>query len=455
MKRSIRLRLMLYLGSLMVVVWVAIAASSLYSARKEVTELFDAHLAQSARVLQSLVSHEMSEMDKHSDYKPDIVLDFSAPGHLYEGKLAFSVVDRDGKFWFKSKDVPILSLAEQKGGFRDVMHAGEKWRVFILHDKSLAFSVEVAQSYQIRNELIMEIVTRVLGPFIIIMPLLLGIVWMATGRSLRPLQTIAEEVHHRNPNKLEAIDLREVPSEVHPLFLSLNSLLSRLEKALSRERGFTSDAAHELRTPLAGIRAQAQVAMRSNDEEEKDTALRQIIIGIDNTTHLVRQMLMLARLDPEIPKRKFARQDLAHILTEVAADVASYAAEKNVDLEVIEAAGEMLMEGQAEALSVLVRNLLDNAVRYTPGNGWVKAGVSRTAAGLLLEVTDSGPGIAEADKEHVFDRFYRGLGSGQTGSGLGLSIVQRVVDLHQGKIEFQSGSGNGQGVRVRVTFPTN
>jgi len=113
------------------------------------------------------------------------------------------------------------------------------------------------------------------------------------------------------------------------------------------------------------------------------------------------------------------------------------------------------MEGQAEALSVLVRNLLDNAVRYTPGNGWVKAGVSRTAAGLLLEVTDSGPGIAEADKEHVFDRFYRGLGSGQTGSGLGLSIVQRVVDLHQGKIEFQSGSGNGQGVRVRVTFPTN
>ena len=371
MKRSIRLRLMLYLGSLTVLVWLAIAASSLYSARKEVTELFDAHLAQSARVLQALVSHEMSEMSMSGDYKPDIVLDFSAPGHLYEGKLAFSVVDRDGKFWFKSKDVPILTLAEQKGGFIDVAHAGEKWRVFILHDKVLEFSVEVAQSYTIRNELIMEIVTRVLVPFIIVMPVLLGIIWMATGRSLRPLRAIADEVHNRNPNNLEEIDLGDVPGEVYPLFLSLNSLLGRLDKALSSERGFTSDAAHELRTPLAGIKAQAQVALRAKDEEEKNTALRHIIIGIDNTTHLVRQMLMLARLEPGVPEKKFQSQDLGHILTDVAADVAPVAVEKDIDLEVYTPGDGIRVQGLAEELSVLVRNLLDNAVRYTPPGGWV------------------------------------------------------------------------------------
>ena len=238
-----------------------------------------------------------------------------------------------------------------------------------------------------------------------------------------------------------------------PLFISLNDLLSRLKKALSNERGFTSDAAHELRTPLAGIKAQAQVALRASSETEKDTALRHMIIGIDNATHLVRQMLMLARLDPDITDREFTPQDLSRILTEVAADVASIAVEKGVKLEVREVQGKMLIKGRAEALSVLIRNLLDNAVRYTPAGGWVKAGISRSPDGLVLKVSDSGPGIAEQDKDRIFDRFYRGLGTGQTGSGLGLSIVQRVVDLHGAKIEFQTGSGKGTGVMVKVTFP--
>jgi two-component system sensor histidine kinase QseC len=164
-------------------------------------------------------------------------------------------------------------------------------------------------------------------------------------------------------------------------------------------------------------------------------------------------MLMLARLDPDIPNRKFKPQDLSSILTEVAADVASLAVEKGVELEVREADGKMMVEGRAEALSVLIRNLLDNAVRYTPSGGWVKAGISRSPDGLVLKVSDSGPGIAEQDKDRIFDRFYRGLGTGQTGSGLGLSIVQRVVDLHEAKIEFQTGSGKGKGVMVKVTFP--
>jgi two-component system sensor histidine kinase QseC len=322
-----------------------------------------------------------------------------------------------------------------------------------MRDNVLNFSIEVAQSYQIRNELIMEITRQVIWPFIILVPLLMFMIWISVGRSLRPLQAVADEVQHRNPQNLEEIDLTSVPAEVLPLFISLNDLLVRLKKALSNERGFTSDAAHELRTPLAGIKAQAQVALRASNETEKNTALRHIILGIDNTTHLVRQMLMLARLDPDIPNRKFKPQDLSSILTEVAADVASLAVEKGVELEVREADGKMMVEGRAEALSVLIRNLLDNAVRYTPSGGWVKAGISRSPDGLVLKVSDSGPGIAEQDKDRIFDRFYRGLGTGQTGSGLGLSIVQRVVDLHEAKIEFQTGSGKGKGVMVKVTFP--
>ena len=455
MKQSIRLRLILYLGGMLIIAWGGIAASSIYSARKEVQELFDAHLAQSARVLHALIQHEMEELSIDPQNNRAIVMDLSTPGHSYEGKISFRVRGKEGRSWFMSEYAPELNIKNNVNGYINSQDSSEQWRVFILRDEVYGFTIEVAQSYQIRNELIMEITRQVIWPFIIVVPFLMLMIWLSAGRSLRPLQTVADEVKDRTPQNLEEIDLSNVPTEVLPLFVSLNTLLGRLKKALSNERGFTSDAAHELRTPLAGIKAQAQVALRASDEKEKDTALRHIIIGIDNTTHLVRQMLMLARLDPDIPKRKFEQQDLSSILTEVAADVASLAVEKGVDLEVRQAPGKMLVEGRAEALSVLIRNLLDNAVRYTPAGGWVKAGITRSPDGVVLKVTDSGPGIADEDKDRVFDRFYRGLGTGQTGSGLGLSIVQRVVDLHQAKIEFQTGSGNTKGVKVKVTFPAN
>lgn len=453
MKKSIRLRLIIFLVGMLIIAWGGIAASSIYSARKEVQELFDAHLAQSARVLYSLIQHEMSESSVEGENIQPIDMNLSAPGHLYEGKISFRVRDKDGKSWFVTQNAPELVINNDINGFANIQDDNQRWRVFIMRDYVLNFSIEVAQSYQIRNELIMEITRQVIWPFIILVPLLMFMIWISVGRSLRPLQAVADEVQHRNPQNLEEIDLTNVPAEVLPLFISLNDLLVRLKKALSNERGFTSDAAHELRTPLAGIKAQAQVALRASNETEKNTALRHIILGIDNTTHLVRQMLMLARLDPDIPNRKFKPQDLSSILTEVAADVASLAVEKGVELEVREADGKMMVEGRAEALSVLIRNLLDNAVRYTPSGGWVKAGISRSPDGLVLKVSDSGPGIAEQDKDRIFDRFYRGLGTGQTGSGLGLSIVQRVVDLHNAKIEFQTGSGKGKGVMVKVTFP--
>lgn len=458
MKQSIRLRLIIFLGGMLIIVWGGITASSVYSARKEVQELFDAQLAQSARVLYSLIKHELAEYsvegeNAHVFY--DIDLDLSEPGHFYEGKISFRVRDKMGKPWFVTQHAPVLKITDEINGYADIQGENERWRVYILRDKVLDFSIEVAQSYQIRNELILKITRQVVWPFIIVVPLLMLLIWVSVGRSLRPLQTVANAVQHRSPQNLEEIDLSNVPTEVLPLFISLNDLLGRLNKAISNERGFTSDAAHELRTPLAGIKAQAQVALRAGNETEKNTALRHVIIGIDNTTHLVRQMLMLARLDPDIPNRKFKQQDLDRILTDVAADVASLAVEKGVDLEVQESQGKMILEGRAEALSVLVRNLLDNAVRYTPAGGWVKAGVSRSPDGLVLKVSDSGPGIAEQDKDRVFDRFYRGLGTEQTGSGLGLSIVQRVVDLHHAKIEFQTGTGKGKGVKVKVTFPVN
>ena len=453
MTKSIRLRFVFYIGSLMLLVWGGITASSILSARDEVHDLFDAQLAQSSRVLHALILHEMAEAAIKESNGSAIVMDVSAPGHFYESKISFIVRDKKGKAWFMSEQAPDIDIPEDTTGFLDVTTDDNKWRVFVIRDEVVNFSIEATQDYYIRNELFLEITRHVFWPFIIVLPLLMLMVWVGAGRSLKPLEVIADEVGHRNPQNLEEIDVAKVPAEVLPLFVSLNTLLRRLQKAFSNERGFTSDAAHELRTPLAGIKAQAQVALKATSEKGKDLAIRHVIIGIDNTTHLVRQMLMLARLDPDIPKRKFEQQNLTRILTEVAADVASLAMEKNIDLEVRQVTDEIKIEGQAEALSVLVRNLLDNAVRYTPAGGWVKAGISRSPEGVILKIMDSGPGIAEKDKDRVFDRFFRGLGTGQTGSGLGLSIVQRVVDLHHAKLEFQTGRGEGKGVTAKVTFP--
>jgi two-component system sensor histidine kinase QseC len=453
MMHSIRLRLLFFVGGLMILTWLVTAATSIYSARKEVQELFDAHLAHSARVLHAMLLHEISEVEAVGLDNRSIVLDTSVPGHFYEGEFFFTVRDDQGEARYRSLQAPDLQIQPQVNGFTDIADGIQQWRVYILRDKVLNFSIEVVQSYELRNQLIWEIAQKVIWPFAIVIPILLLAIWIGAGRSLRPLKAIADEVRDRNPNNLEEIDLAKLPTEIAPLFISLNSLLSRLDKALSNERGFTSDAAHELRTPLAGIRAQAQVAVRAKDEKEKDTALRHIILGIDNTTHLVRQMLMLARLDPDIPIRNFKQQDLTRILTDVAADVASLAVAKNIDLEVKQPAEKVMVPGQAEALSVLIRNLLDNAVRYTPSGGSVKASISRSIGGVVLKIIDSGPGIANKDKDRIFDRFYRGLGTGQTGSGLGLSIVKRVVDLHHAQLEFKTGSGSGKGVMVKVTFP--
>ncbi len=453
MMHSIRLRLLFFVGGLMIVTWLGTAATSIYSARKEVQELFDAHLAHSARVLHAILLHELSEVEAAGLDNRSIVLDTSVPGHFYEGKFFFTVRDDQGEARYRSLQAPDLQIQPQVSGFTDIADSRQQWRVYILRDKVLNFSIEVAQSHELRNQLIWKIAQQVIWPFAIVIPILLLSIWIGAGRSLRPLKTVADEVRDRNPNNLEEIDLAKLPTEIAPLFISLNSLLGRLDKALSNERGFTSDAAHELRTPLAGIRAQAQVAVRAKDEKEKDTALRHIILGIDNTTHLVRQMLMLARLDPDIPIRNFKQQDLTRILTDVAADVASLAVARNIDLEVKQPAEKIMVPGQAEALSVLIRNLLDNAVRYTPSGGSVKASIFRSIDGAVLKIIDSGPGIASKDKDRIFDRFYRGLGTGQTGSGLGLSIVKRVVDLHHAQLEFKTGSGKGKGVMVKVTFP--
>jgi two-component system sensor histidine kinase QseC len=452
MSRSIGRRLLLYLFGLLLLAWLLIASASYLSARTEIQELLDAHLAQSARVLSTLITHEMAEIGTAREASQSILLDMQEPGHLYESKLAFEVHDLQGVSLFRTANFPRLQPVLSPGFF-DHTIGERRWRLYYNVIERAGFGVTVAQDYHIRDEMLRDIMLQMLWPLLLVLPALFVFSWLAASHGLGPLKLLVRQVEARNPSNLEPISLHDVPAEIRPVISSLNDLLARLAKALDNERRFTSDAAHELRTPLAGIKAQAQVALRTREPADKDAALQQLVVGIDRMVHLVRQMLMLARLDPDVSRRRFVPLDLAGILQDVAADLAPRAIEKQIDLSIGPCDASCRVLGQQEAVSVLIRNLLDNAIRYTPQQGWVRVELEDTERGPLLRITDSGPGIAQQHQDRIFDRFYRGLGTGQTGSGLGLSIVQRVARLHGARLHFETGRGHGRGVLAEVSFP--
>lgn len=298
----------------------------------------------------------------------------------------------------------------------------------------------------LRQELAEHFLEALLTPLLFGLPVLGGWLWFATWRGLKPLDEVAAELGQRAPERLDPVVPAAAPREVRPLLEALNALFARVDRAMQTERAFTADAAHELRTPLAAITAQAQVAARACDAAERDHALAQLTTSARRASHLVEQLLTLARLDPaaELPMSELRLDTLA---AEVCADHGAAALEKGIALE-LAAPSPVVIVGNEGMLRVLMRNLIDNAVRYTPPGG--KVGVGVTAHGLT--VSDSGPGIPPAQRENALRRLHRLAGQEVDGSGLGLSIVARIAALHRARLELADGIGR-PGLSVRLTFP--
>jgi signal transduction histidine kinase len=275
-------------------------------------------------------------------------------------------------------------------------------------------------------------------------------VWFAIRRGIAPIATVTEQVAGRAPEHLEALAPVTAPQEIRPLIDALNDLFGRVDRALDNERRFTADAAHELRTPLAAIVTQAQVASRARDAAERDQALVQIATSGRRASRLVEQLLLLARLDPaaNLHKEKLRLDQLA---AAVCADHGSMALDKNITLE-LDTSGEIAIHGHADLLRVLLRNLLDNALRYTPAGEKVGVGVTVHGSSVRLTVSDSGPGIPPAERANVMRRFHRLAGQETEGSGLGLSIVARIAELHHASVVLADGMG-ASGLSVQVSFP--
>ncbi len=442
---SIRLRLLVRLLALFVVIWLLMAFATWLESREQVEELFDAQLSQAAGVLAQIGGRSLDTAGPRVGALPKSVY-----GHRYEKNIAFQIWSGD-RLLLRSANAPTTPMAAAAGfSYRRI--GGGRWRVFRYDQARPALTIYTGEREAVRRKLIGEITRNALYPMSLALPLLGLLIWGVIGRGLAPVRRIAEAVAHRSARNLEPVlPGQPVPAEIHPLIEALNHLFGRLHAAFERERRFTADAAHELRTPLASLRTHAQIAMRARDPAEQQAALQQITRGVDRTTHLVQQLLTLARLDPESAAGDFARVELQHTAAEVLAELDALARERQVELS-LDAPQPVPVLGNGTALAVLIRNLVDNAIRYTPAGGSVEVAVGRGPGGAELSVTDSGPGIAELERAQVFDRFYRGRAGAGYGSGLGLSIVRRIAELHEAAVTLETAPG-GVGLRVAVSFP--
>ena len=444
---SIRKRLLLNLVLLFTTAWVGLAAVTYFEARHEIEELFDAQLAQAAGVVTELV---LSNLDTSAG--APTLLAQEVYGHPYERKISFQIWDGD-RLLVRSNSAPGTRLSPSMG-FTDERIGNERWRVFAMRSEDRGHEVYVAEDYAVRDELVNDITHNALYPLPVALPVVALLIWYSIGRGLAPLQRLATEVSRRTPQRLKPIETSEAPDEVQPLTDSINSLLLRLQAAFERETRFTADAAHELRTPLASIKAQAQVALRATGDAERRASLHKIVEGVDHGSHLLEQMLTLARLEPEAYRNELDPVDLAPIAESVIGELAPYALDKGVTIGLdarCPPASPCIVRGYATALGVLLRNLIDNSVRYSPAGSEVEVILEATPAGVELIVRDTGPGIPEHLRERVFDPFFRHRNDDR-GCGLGLSIVQRIARLHDSDVQLQN-VPDGGGLRVSVRFP--
>ncbi len=456
MNPSLRRRLLLTLMFAVSVAWIVAALASYYDSQNEIEELFDAELAQSARVLLSMSGHELVEERIHGGETLPAHTYTEARGepysHKYEKMIAFQVWLDGDTLALRSDSAPATPLTQRQHGYADEVIDGQRWRIFAVHHDTLAIQVYVGEHYDVRGELAQDIVLRLLIPILITLPVLALLIWYGVSYAMQPLLKLASEVARCNPLHLDPLDDRQVPEEARPLTQSLNKLLARVQQVLVNERRFTADAAHELRTPLAGIKAQAQVAKEASDDAALRHALGKVAQGVDTASRMVQQLLTLARLDPETDLTHLAPVDLATITADTLADLANTALHKHIDLS-LQATPPALVRGSADALAILITNLVDNAIRYTPAQGVVEVRVSEHDGTVALKIADSGPGIPAEEREHVMQRFYRAANATAPGSGLGLSIVYRIAELHRAQLNLSSSPHGGLQVEVIFSAP--
>jgi two-component system sensor histidine kinase QseC len=373
----------------------------------------------------------------------------------YVGKYRFQIWGPDHTLLLRSANSPTTMLSSGKFGFNDLVINKIHYRVFSNYDQDTNLIFIVAEPYFERDQLAHHIMIDDLYIMLLTYPLAGFLIWIIIGRGLRSLNQIAHALTKREPYYLESVNASDVPIEIQPLIKELNRLLHRLKAAFEREKRFAGDAAHELRTPLAAIRTQAQVASLVSSSPEQLAVMQNVILGVDRAHHIVNQLLAMGRLTPENEHFKTYQQcSLENIIQEVLMQLGPITREKGICIEFHHPTQSAMIHGNATALQILIRNLVDNAIRYTPSTGQININLTHEKENIALTIADNGPGIPEKFRERIFERFFRIFGNEAPGSGLGLSIVKQVADLHQATIvTTETDPINHTGFTITIRFP--
>lgn len=441
--RSLSARLMVLVLSLFIAGGGLIATVAWWQALTEADELFDAQLAQLAQTLLGVAARA-----------PDAgVAEISTAVHKYQEKLLFQVwhspPDEPRHLQIKSWGAPDVALPTAAEGYANVTWEGRKWRLYAESRADTDMHAIVAQDRAVRDELADEVARHALLPLAAGSAVLAVILAVAVRRALAPLRRLADAVDARTPRRLTALELPDTPRELDSVVAALNVLFERVDAALQNERRFTADAAHELRTPLAALQAQVQAAQLAPDGAARRAALDKCLRAQSRMTHLVEQLLTLARLEAHtLPQLQDT--DAAALLQEVCAELAPQALAAGVDLD-LAAPPQCHLAAQPELLGILARNLVDNAIRYSPRGARVTVTLELAAQDMKLMVEDGGPGVAPEQLARLGERFMRLAPHQAPGVGLGLSIVRRIAALHRARLEFSNRSEGG--LRVLLFLP--
>ncbi len=437
MTHSLRGRLLWFLLAAISIAAIAQASIAYRTALNDADQIFDYHMQQMALSLRS--SAPLSNMEARAE------IDAAAENN----DLVVQVWTPDGVQVFRS--VSRARLPQRAVlGFSNVEANGTTYRIFSV--QTSAQTVQVAQDMAVRRNMAGNLALRTVGPIAVLMPILMLVVWWVVSRSLEPVARVRSQVAARQADDLSPVSEAGLPDEVRPLVHELNLLFGRVKTAFDAQQNFVADAAHELRTPLAALKLQALGLERADGPEARQLAVSRLTAGIERATRLVEQLLVLARQEASAAGGAKPEQvALADLARRTVGDLVGVAQNKGVDLGLLHA-DQASVNGRGDALTILMRNLVDNAIKYTPAGGTVDLEVRAHAGGATIRVEDSGPGIAEEERERVFDRFYRIAGSEASGSGLGLAIIKAIAERHGATLTLGQSERLG-GLSAVVAFP--
>jgi len=510
MNYSLRQLLLFSLLSASMLIWGVTAYMSYKVTRNEVASLFDAELAQSAKVLHVFVESLVREgsLSKHwaqaqtdrrlhvntrrkqkpqsafqlwskgngllmrSEKSPafavlgfnkkdvddqlwevfDGLLESSTFGHKYERKVAFQLWSKNDGLLLRSESAPSFAFSPTTQGFSETDIDGHLWHVFSLSSSNGEYIIHVGQKEEIRAELTDELSAQLVMQFLVGLPILGIVIWIIVGHSLKPLNRLEIALSRREASFLKPLSSKKLPKEIIPVVNEINTLFAQLEQAFEHERQFTADASHELRTPLAGLLTQAQVAMRTSDETVRHQALKRIEQAVNRMTYMVQQLLTFSRIESGT---EFLAKETTVLSREVMRNIAELdpeAHKKRIHMEYDEVNAVPIVANTL-LINILIRNIIDNAIKYTPNNGMVRVAVVGTEQKMLLCIEDSGPGIAPNQYKKSLQRFHRCIETANKaqGTGLGFSIVQRIAAIHGAELVLDESDLGG--LKVTVAFP--